>query len=251
MSEVKLIYTATERYYATPAGKLPSVNQILQATKPAEEKQRLAIWKKKALDKAVNTIKSCEVCQSFNGRECTAGQRLRLGVVGAAKNRCKYFSLPQDKLDQMAEESRQKALSRGTKVHELIEVYLRGGDHSMDDPHYKQIWYFLQTIRPDVLWVECPLWMPGAAGTADCIIADRICDWTTTKSDRPKREWYEDKLIQCAAYATMCRHMGLCEPESLVVKVMTAGGRALDVQGDYADYAPKWQARLDAYHLLK
>lgn len=248
MSEVKLVQTQTERYYLTPAGKLPSVNQILQATKSPEEKQRLAIWKKKTLDKAMNKIKACEVCQSFNGQECTSGQRLRLGVVGASKNRCKYFALPQSELDRMATESRNKALSRGTRVHELIEAYLRGGEHAKNDPHYKQIWYFLQTIRPDVLWVERPLWMPGVAGTADCIMQDRICDWTTTKSDRPRPEWYEDKLTQCAAYAMMCRHMGLCEPSELVVKVMTANGRALDVNGAYSEYADKWRRRQDLYY---
>lgn len=107
-----------------------------------------------------------------------------------------------------------QASSRGTKVHNIIERYLKNDPEYLKDemPHniqtFKDIQPLLDVAVTKIYQQEAPLYSKhlGVAGRVDCVGqwhgVDSIIDWKTSRKLK-KKEWISNYFMQCAAYAIM------------------------------------------------
>lgn len=104
-----------------------------------------------------------------------------------------------------------QASSRGTKLHTIVEKYIRNEDMEIDNPMqlelFKSILPYLNNID-NIYLQEKYLYSNHLrlAGTVDCIAEYNgklnVIDFKT--SSKPKREeWIENYFVQAAAYAIM------------------------------------------------
>ena len=114
--------------------------------------------------------------------------------------------------DEEANKVSQRASSRGTKVHSIIEDYLNGKDTTEYLPHIRQS---LANVKPildqsigRIFGLEVPLYSRhlGLAGRCDCIAefdgVPSILDWKTSKRVKTKDK-ISNYFAQMAAYAIM------------------------------------------------
>lgn len=114
--------------------------------------------------------------------------------------------------DEEANKVSQRASTRGTKVHSIIEDYLNGKDTTEYLPHIRQS---LANVRPildqsigRIFGIEVPLYSKhlGVAGRCDCIAefdgVPSILDWKTSKRVKTKDK-ISNYFAQMAAYAIM------------------------------------------------
>ena len=107
-----------------------------------------------------------------------------------------------------------QASTRGTKVHNIIEEYLKNNPDYLKDelPHNIQTFKDLQPILDEcvtkIYRQEAPLYSKhlGVAGRVDLVGQwkgiDSIIDWKTSRKFK-KKEWISSYFMQCAAYAIM------------------------------------------------
>ena len=191
------------RWYETPAGVLPSVTTILKETASKEERDRIRKWQHK-VDK-------------LHGK----------GTAG--------------------EESSQ-AKSRGTDVHKLIEEFLSGS--SLDFPsneYFAQALPFLKMIKSTVCSIEFPVYYYSEyAGRLDAVaIVDgklSVIDFTTSKRLK-RKQWLDNKFLQCAAYSIAYNWIWDESISSLTVVVMSPD--KLQVFDDVVEtYSKQWLDRV-------
>lgn len=158
--------SAGRRLYACPDGsKVPSVTTILDRTKPAEQREALANWKK-----AVGEKKAQEIVTEAASR----GTRMHTYL----ENHIKGVALPESVSNPYAQQSL-----------DMARVVIAQGF-----PKVSEVW-----------GSEVPLYFPELyAGTTDCCgIHDgdeSILDFKQT--NKPKKvEWIDDYFLQLTAYA--------------------------------------------------
>jgi|TARA_A100001011_G_scaffold199283_1_gene207541 ATP-dependent exoDNAse (exonuclease V) beta subunit len=107
-----------------------------------------------------------------------------------------------------------QASTRGTKVHNIIEEYLKNNPDYLKDelPHNIQTFKDIQPILDEcvtkIYRQEAPLYSKhlGVAGRVDLVGQwkgiDSIIDWKTSRKFK-KKEWISSYFMQCAAYAIM------------------------------------------------
>ena len=107
-----------------------------------------------------------------------------------------------------------QASTRGTKVHNIIEEYLKNNPDYLKDelPHNIQTFKDVQPILDEcvtkIYRQEAPLYSKhlGVAGRVDLVGQwkgiDSIIDWKTSRKFK-KKEWISSYFMQCAAYAIM------------------------------------------------
>lgn len=123
---------------------------------------------------------------------------------------------------------------RGTKVHDLLESYVRGKEIESASimPHLMQM--FKSAIEPlsknitKVYCLEQRLFSPSIAlaGTADGVIewngVPAILDFKTSAKLK-KKEWITDYFLQCTAYSLMWKELTGMSINDLVVFIMVDG----------------------------
>ena len=130
------------------------------------------------------------------------------------------------------EESR-RVLSRGTKLHSLIESYLNNETLDFDNmlPNFKVLF---NQIKPEldkiqnIVAIETPLWSKtlGLAGRTDCIAEWNgklsVIDFKTSRKEK-RKEWIESYFMQCTAYAIMFEEMTGIPVPQIVVAISVEG----------------------------
>ena len=123
--------------------------------------------------------------------------------------------------DVEANKITQRAASRGTDLHTLVEDYLYNRNLSGVQPLSNLLF---KIIKPEldnignIFALEKRLYSKelGVAGTVDCIAEHNgelaIIDFKTSKKEKP-RDWIDHYFVQCAAYACM-----LYELTGIIVK---------------------------------
>ena len=154
-----------KRHYDTPAGKLPSVTTILDATKPEEEKRALFEWKKRV---------GAEKAQQITTEAANRGTKMHT-----------Y-------LERYIKDGVQPPKSSNFMHHDswhMAEQVIHGGLN-----HCEEFW-----------GVEVPLYYPQLyAGTTDCVGVHKnipsIIDFK--QSNKPKkREYIDGYFLQLVFYA--------------------------------------------------
>lgn len=151
-------------------------------------------------------------------------------------------------------DTRNKAASRETKIHELIAAQLQG--QPQDCP--EELLEFWNPVRKVVAALTKPLAIEQVvyhptlkyAGTLDLVASwqDRltIIDWKT--SHRAKRfEWMGDAAIQVAAYKAAFEKLFEIEVEQAAVVVISPN-RVQLFEIHIAQYWDTWLQRLEAYY---
>ena len=129
--------------------------------------------------------------------------------------------------EEQAEIVSGKASRRGTKVHSIVEKYLKNEDTSTYLPHVKQS---LQNLRPildksigRIFGLEVALFSSylGMAGRCDCIAefdgVPSIVDFKTSRRVK-KKEHISNYFAQASAYAIMFEERtGLAIPNTVIV----------------------------------
>lgn len=106
-----------------------------------------------------------------------------------------------------------RAATRGTKFHNMLESYLRNEDTFLDGvmPDMKQSFKDIKEtldLIDNIRYIESPLYSEkiGVAGRTDCIAefagVPSIIDFKTSRSEK-KAEWIENYFEQGTAYALM------------------------------------------------
>lgn len=141
-----------------------------------------------------------------------------------------------------------RASNRGTKVHSIIEAYLK--NESVDDFMF-DIRASLANLKPilnnrisEIYHLECPLYSKylGMAGRCDCVAkfdgVPSILDWKTSRYPKT-RDKIENYFMQGAGYAIMFEERtGM--PITNIVIVMDVDGHPPIVFKEHRDqWAPK------------
>jgi len=136
-------------------------------------------------------------------------------------NRDKFSKWRKKVGDVEANKITQRAASRGTDLHTLVEDYLYNRNLSGVQPLSNLLF---KIIKPEldnignIFALEKRLYSKelGVAGTVDCIAEHNgelaIIDFKTSKKEKP-RDWIDHYFVQCAAYACM-----LYELTGIIVK---------------------------------
>lgn len=106
-----------------------------------------------------------------------------------------------------------RAATRGTKFHNMLESYLRNEDTFLDGvmPDMKQSFRDIKEtldLIDNIRYIESPLYSEklGVAGRTDCIAefagVPSIIDFKTSRNEK-KAEWIENYFEQGTAYALM------------------------------------------------
>lgn len=154
------------RYYSTPDGnRLPSVTTILDRTKPQEQRDALARWKKNV---------GAERAQQITTEAANRGTRMHTYLEHYVKT---------------GELREQGSNPYGWASHAMAQTVIEDGLKSVDE-----FW-----------GVEVPLYFPGIyAGTTDCVGIhqqdEAIMDFKQTNKPK-RREWIDNYFLQLVAYA--------------------------------------------------
>jgi genome maintenance exonuclease 1 len=161
-------------------------------------------------------LKQLEVDESTGERFYISPNGLKLPSVTTVLGHSKKKSLIewQNRVGiENAEKIKNRAATRGTKFHNMMESYLRNQDHILDGimPDMKQSFYdMMETLDlvDNIQYIESPLYSEklGIAGRTD-VIADfgktlSIIDFKTSTKQK-KEEWIENYFLQGTAYALM------------------------------------------------
>lgn len=239
--------------YRTNLGNFPRVNKILKETMPGDRKQKLAAWAISENEKWVRSKRKCMNCTFWENSKCTADppQKPR---PPEKLNRCKAFKL-QESIGQEYNSFRSKAMEAGTTFHKCLETFFLSGVFPNPSycPQAQHAKFFLNNLQADYICVEEPLvsLKHKYAGTADFIgnYQDEVIliDWTTTHRPYVQRENYEDKFLQCAAYAIAAEETLKIKIDRLMVCVFTPKKAHL-FKEDPDKLRSKWLKRLGQYH---
>lgn len=125
------------------------------------------------------------------------------------------------------------AINRGTRLHELVEAYLREGSIPewravSDRTHFDSIFPMLQDIG-EIHAIETTVWSDNLrmAGRMDCI-ADyqgkvSVIDFKTATKPK-KKEWVQNYFQQASAYSWMWEERTGQKAEQIVIMIATDGG---------------------------
>ena len=219
-----------KRHYCLPDGsKVPSVTTILDKTKPAEQREALANWKKR-----VGETKAQEITTEAASR----GTRMHAYL--------EHFVLQED----------MKELPSNPFAHPswfmAAEVILQGLQ-----PNVTEFW-----------GTEVPVYYSGLyAGTTDCLGLWKgkpaIMDFKQSNKVK-KKEWINDYFIQLAAYAAAHNETHGTTIETGVI-LMAVQPKLLEdgsydkpqyleftIEGDeFAYWTDEWMKRVELYYLTR
>lgn len=242
-----------QRFYQTDLGNFPRVNEILNKTKTTEEIQRINFWRSEARRKFLNQNRKCTNCIHYtaNPKDCRQG-KLRANVN--RKNRCESFEILPE-LDTPAEEINRAALDRGTNIHHWIEEFFKTGVMPTREQcrEIEQISFLLKNLGED--WIMCEELVISQehryAGRVDLVAKydNRIIvfDWTSTRKDFVKSEWYANKFLQTAAYAIAIEEIGLHKVDEVAV-VVIGETKATLLRQPVEQWAGEWIKRVEQYY---
>ena len=124
-----------------------------------------------------------------------------------------------------------RAATRGTKFHNMMEAYLRGEDTYLDGvmPDMKQSFNDMKEtldLIDNIRYIESPLHSEslGVAGRTDVIAefgkVPSIIDFKTSKNEK-KAEWIENYFEQATAYALMYEELVGEAIDQIVILIST------------------------------
>jgi hypothetical protein len=163
-----------------------------------------------------------------------------------------------------AEDIKNQAAARGSKMHKHIEDYITEGKEVIEDAneiHTSMALLVLEKIKPRLkeIWgSEINLYYPGSyAGTTDIAgVWDNkpaIVDFKQTNKPK-KEEWIEDYKLQLVSYAEAHNKLFGTEIQSGVIVMCS---QFLDYQEFYISetvysyYKKQWWERVEEYNNLK
>lgn len=179
-------------------------------------------------------LKQLEVDESTGERYYISPNGIRLPSVTTVLGHDKKKSIIewQNRVGiEKAEYIRNRAATRGTKFHNMMEDYLSNKEHFLDKvmPDMKQSFYdMLETLDliDNIRYIESPLYSErlGIAGRTD-VIADfaktlSIIDFKTSER-RKKEEWIKNYFLQGTAYALMHEEMTGIPIDQIVIIIAT------------------------------
>ena len=204
------------RYYALPDGsKVASVTTILDKTKPAEAKARLAEWRKK-----VGEDNATRITTEAAGR----GTRMHKWLET-------YFTTGDLGIPGTNPYSKQS--------YEMAKTVIVNGGRNVNE----------------VYGLEASLYYPGLyAGTTDCIALWKgklaILDFKQTNKPK-KREWITDYFLQLAAYSLAHNKVYNTDITTGVILMCSADNQyqEFELEGEeFEFYCTKWFDRLEQYY---
>lgn len=191
--------------------RLPSVSDILYATKTKEAKDALKEWK------------------------------ARVGIEEA---------------NRIVERSTRI----GKAVHGILEAVYSGNEPLEDHLHAIDIacsmYDRIEALNTKVISCETPLHNEMACGITDliCLTGDdqvlTIMDFKTAEKLK-RKDWIEDYIIQCAAYADMLADMTGEVIDRLIIVMASYDCQTVEyvIEGDeLEEYLGKWYDRVEAYY---
>jgi len=167
--------------------------------------------------------------------------------------------------DDKADYIMNTASSRGTRMHDIAERFLRGEDHTKTDkgervkPDSLEMFNVMkgQLIEniTDIYGLEERLFSHhlGLAGTVDCIAEwDGVTSVIDFKSSRKlkKWEWISDYFMQSCAYSIMWEELTGMPVDSLVVLVSVEplpGDAELNIRRWTPEYANEQQKKVQVF----
>ena len=168
--------------------------------------------------------------------------------------------------DDVANYISQKAMKRGTAVHQMCEDYLNNVAFVQDDWWLEKQKNFLpfclfNQLRNGVLQrinnihaQECGLYSDkyGVAGRVDCIAEYNrvlsIIDFKTSTSER-NDEYNENYYIQTAAYAEMYEERTGIPTDQIVILVVTEDGQVQEFIKSKQEYLPLLEEAINEFNI--
>ena len=168
--------------------------------------------------------------------------------------------------DDVANYISQKAMKRGTAVHQMCEDYLNNVAFVQDDWWLEKQKNFLpfclfNQLRNGVLQrinnihaQECGLYSDkyGVAGRVDCIAEYNqvlsIIDFKTSTSER-NDEYNENYYIQTAAYAEMYEERTGIPTDQIVILVVTEDGQVQEFIKSKQEYIPLLEEAINEFNI--
>jgi genome maintenance exonuclease 1 len=158
-----------------------------------------------------------------------------------------------------AEKIKNRAATRGTKFHNMMEAYLRNEENFLDGvmPDMKQSFLDVREtldLVDNIRYIETPLYSEriGVAGRTD-VIAEfgktlSIIDFKTSRKQK-KSEWIENYFEQGTAYSLMYEEMTGIQINQIVVIISVDGLDKPQVfVKDRIEYIDSLMTKIDAYH---
>jgi len=160
----------------------------------------------------------------------------------------------------------QKAIKRGTAVHQMCEDYLNNVSFIQDDWWLEKQKNFLpfclfNQLRNGVLQrinnihaQECGLYSDkyGVAGRVDCIAEYNrvlsIIDFKTSTSER-NDEYNENYYIQTAAYAEMYEERTGIPTDQIIILVVTEDGQVQEFIKSKQEYIPLLEEAINEFNI--
>jgi len=122
-----------------------------------------------------------------------------------------------------AEIERNKAMERGTKIHQEINNYLLN-QTEIESPLAQKLIPFLKLIQKKLIYAEKTVWTNQYAGTLDCLCKyeelTTLIDWKTSNTIK-RKDWIEDHFIQAAAYAQATKHCHNIQTEQTLIVIIS------------------------------
>ena len=168
--------------------------------------------------------------------------------------------------DDVANYISQKAMKRGTAVHQMCEDYLNNVAFVQDDWWLEKQKNFLplclfNQLRNGVLQrinnihaQECGLYSDkyGVAGRVDCIAEYNrvlsIIDFKTSTSER-NDEYNENYYIQTAAYAEMYEERTGVPTDQIIILVVTEDGEVQEFIKSKQEYLPLLEEAINEFNI--
>ena len=168
--------------------------------------------------------------------------------------------------DDVANYISQKAMKRGTAVHQMCEDYLNNVAFVQDDWWLEKQKNFLafclfNQLRNGVLQrinnihaQECGLYSDkyGVAGRVDCIAEYNrvlsIIDFKTSTSER-NDEYNENYYIQTAAYAEMYEERTGVPTDQIIILVVTEDGEVQEFIKSKQEYIPLLEEAINEFNI--
>ena len=174
-------------------------------------------------------------------------------VLGATSDKSFLIEWKKRIGEDAAKEITQKAATRGTSMHKLLEDHFGGIEVSKDVPgysYYKQLKIYWQKITP--IGMEVPLYSDKMriAGRTDVIgVYDKelsIIDYKTSRKTK-KAEWINDYFLQSTIYAMMATERLEILPKKIVILIATEEGMPQEFKRDTKDFVAEAYGRVQDY----
>ena len=157
--------------------------------------------------------------------------------------------------ESVADYISEKSADRGTKVHSLIESYIKGERGQVMDLLPNALFRIMQPyidMIDNVVMLETPLWSNKlkVAGRVDCIAEYNgvlsVIDFKT--SSRSSEKPSSQHMVQASAYAEMYKEHFAEEVTQVVILMVNEEGTIQVFKKNKVDYLPKLKEAVESFY---